>query len=269
MSIDLLQKEIRRFLTSADAEVLCISGKWGVGKTFAWNKYLNEADEAGTVGLKRYSYVSLFGRNSLDDVRSAIFENTVPLTGAPTKPNVATLVKTAEAVFSAYGDQGFQVLASGPGISRPIEGTGNLELLQVFPTSTMTEVHSSVPAAASQFFMEAEEDLRNGRNAAGVINKCRSVLDLCLKQLGASGAGRKARIADLRTKGLLTLGLANWADRLWDDGNEAIHDLTGDEKQAREHVSFLRLFFSVAFALPAQVAAAQAAADHSSAGPKT
>ena len=97
MSIELLEKEIRRFLASADAEVLCISGKWGVGKTFAWNKYLHEADRDGAIGLKRYSYVSLFGRNSLDDVRSAIFENTVPLAGAPTKPNLASLVKSAEA----------------------------------------------------------------------------------------------------------------------------------------------------------------------------
>lgn len=97
MSIELLEKEIRRFLASADAEVLCISGKWGVGKTFAWNKYLQEADRDGAIGLKRYSYVSLFGRNSLDDVRSAIFENTVPLAGAPTKPNLASLVKSAEA----------------------------------------------------------------------------------------------------------------------------------------------------------------------------
>lgn len=97
MSIELLEKEIRRFLASSDAEVLCISGKWGVGKTFAWNKYLNEADKAGAVGLDRYSYVSLFGRNSLDDVRSAVFENTVPLAGAPSKPNLASLVKSAEA----------------------------------------------------------------------------------------------------------------------------------------------------------------------------
>lgn len=97
MSIELLEKEIRRFLASSDAEVLCISGKWGVGKTFAWTKYLQEADREGAIGLKRYSYVSLFGRNSLDDVRSAVFENTVPLTGAPNKPNLASLVKSAEA----------------------------------------------------------------------------------------------------------------------------------------------------------------------------
>ena len=97
MSIELLEKEIRRFLASSDAEVLCISGKWGVGKTFAWNKYLQEANRDGAIGLKRYSYVSLFGRNSLDDVRSAVFENTVPLAGASTKPNLASLVKSAEA----------------------------------------------------------------------------------------------------------------------------------------------------------------------------
>lgn len=97
MSIELLEKEIRRFLAGSDAEVLCISGKWGVGKTFAWNRYLMDADQAGAIGLKRYSYVSLFGRNSLDDVRSAVFENTVPLVGTPSKPNLAALAKSAEA----------------------------------------------------------------------------------------------------------------------------------------------------------------------------
>ena len=97
MSMDLLEHEIRRFLASSDPEALCISGKWGVGKTYAWNKYLNEANKAGALGLKRYSYVTLFGRNSLDDVRSAIFENTVVLKGEPERPNLTTLLQAAEA----------------------------------------------------------------------------------------------------------------------------------------------------------------------------
>jgi hypothetical protein len=36
-------------------EVLCITGKWGVGKTFAWNRYLREAQEQKKVGPKRPS----------------------------------------------------------------------------------------------------------------------------------------------------------------------------------------------------------------------
>ena len=54
-----------------------MTGQWGVGKTFAWNKYpFQNAQMQGQIGLKRYSYVSLFGINSLDDLKYAIFENT-------------------------------------------------------------------------------------------------------------------------------------------------------------------------------------------------
>ena len=40
MSIALVEQEIRRLLATRDADVVCISGHWGVGKTYAWNKYL-------------------------------------------------------------------------------------------------------------------------------------------------------------------------------------------------------------------------------------
>jgi hypothetical protein len=75
--------------------VLCITGKWGVGKTYAWNHYLREAQAAGRVGLEKYAYVSLFGRNSLEDVRTAIVENTVnaKIGGKPNLGNLNSLVK--------------------------------------------------------------------------------------------------------------------------------------------------------------------------------
>ena len=69
--------ELTRFLSSAEPEVLCVTGRWGVGKTFTWNHYLKLAQDAKIVALDKYAYVSLFGRNSLDDVRTAIVENTV------------------------------------------------------------------------------------------------------------------------------------------------------------------------------------------------
>ena len=45
MSTELVEveKEIARFLVSPEPEVLCISGKWGVGKTFSWNVFLRTA----------------------------------------------------------------------------------------------------------------------------------------------------------------------------------------------------------------------------------
>lgn len=77
MSIEIVKSEIQRFLASKDAEVLCIKGKWGVGKTFAWRQYLGESEQNSQLGLGSYAYVSLFGLNDLESLRYAIFENTV------------------------------------------------------------------------------------------------------------------------------------------------------------------------------------------------
>jgi hypothetical protein len=75
--MSLVAAEITRFLASAEPGVLCIRGKWGVGKTFAWKHHLADAIAAGQMAMSGYSYVSLFGLNSLEDLRFAVFENTV------------------------------------------------------------------------------------------------------------------------------------------------------------------------------------------------
>ena len=55
--------EMERFLSNADPEVLSISGRWGVGKTHAWDEVL-KARRASTP-LRHYAYVSVFGIKSL------------------------------------------------------------------------------------------------------------------------------------------------------------------------------------------------------------
>ena len=77
-SNELIEREIGRFLDSDLAEALCIRGRWGVGKTYSWKLFLAKAAAAKRINLGRYSYVSLFGVNSLDELKYAIFENTVP-----------------------------------------------------------------------------------------------------------------------------------------------------------------------------------------------
>lgn len=91
MSTESVIKEIRRFLESDEPEVLCIKGKWGVGKTFVWRRLLGEAQEAGTLKLRSYSYVSLFGLNSLDDLRYAVWESTVTSDRVLSGPDVSTI----------------------------------------------------------------------------------------------------------------------------------------------------------------------------------
>lgn len=78
MSLELIEKEIRRFLNSEEPEVLCIKGKWGVGKTYTWRRCFEEASKNNDIGLKNYSYVSLFGIKSLFDLKYTCFSNTVP-----------------------------------------------------------------------------------------------------------------------------------------------------------------------------------------------
>ena len=77
MSIKIVKDEISRFLESDGAEVIAIRGKWGVGKTYAWKRILREQKRLGKVKLKRYSYVSLFGVSSLQDLKVALFQNMV------------------------------------------------------------------------------------------------------------------------------------------------------------------------------------------------
>ena len=77
MSTEQVKNEIRRFLKAEDKLALCLSGKWGVGKTHTWDILLTAAFKDATVRPPRYAYVSLFGLETLSHVRRSVFENTV------------------------------------------------------------------------------------------------------------------------------------------------------------------------------------------------
>ncbi|MEP7074729.1 MAG: hypothetical protein ABI878_02880 [Acidobacteriota bacterium] len=88
MSIENTRKSIEEFVVGHENEVLAISGDYGVGKTYYWQKLIeqlgNERVEffqnltAGggrnrRIGKLNYGYVSLFGIADISDLRSAIF----------------------------------------------------------------------------------------------------------------------------------------------------------------------------------------------------
>jgi hypothetical protein len=77
MSVQQVTEEITRFLRSKERLALCLSGRWGVGKTYTWDAALEKAFKDSNVEPARYAYVSLFGLESLADVRRSLFENTV------------------------------------------------------------------------------------------------------------------------------------------------------------------------------------------------
>jgi hypothetical protein len=77
---ELIRNEIQRFLASPEPDVLCISGPWGVGKTYLWKDTLKKGP---VPALPDYSYVSLFGIDSLEALKMAIYANKGTLGKAP------------------------------------------------------------------------------------------------------------------------------------------------------------------------------------------
>ena len=122
MSIRLVENEIRRFLSSGETEVISISGRWGVGKTFAWNKFLKDAQAKNGVVLKRYSYVSLFGINSQDELKYAIFENSVNSSDIGVKPSLETLQSNTNSAVEALAKKTLGILQQTPFLKNYIGG---------------------------------------------------------------------------------------------------------------------------------------------------
>jgi hypothetical protein len=114
MAAGLVEKEIAGFLRSPEPEVLCLRGKWGVGKTYAWDTILRQARDAGAIALDSYAYVSLFGRDSLAQLKYAIFENGMPLGEIGTVPTVETFRSNTDALFQRLGRQGVSLLQGLP-----------------------------------------------------------------------------------------------------------------------------------------------------------
>lgn len=65
----------QKLLESKTLRSLCVSGEWGIGKTFAWNKLLKELRNAPAAHeVKYYAYVSLFGLSTIEQVSAAIIQ---------------------------------------------------------------------------------------------------------------------------------------------------------------------------------------------------
>jgi hypothetical protein len=122
MSTKAVEKEIERFLSSDTPEVICINGKWGVGKTYAWNQYLIKYRQK--IALKRYSYVSLFGINSLDELKYSIFENSIRSELIGSEPDLASLQENAAATADRFTRKSLWFLQQLPLAKNYVGGLG-------------------------------------------------------------------------------------------------------------------------------------------------
>lgn len=77
MSLEHIKSVTEMFISDTHDELLVIKGKWGAGKTFFWHKIIEESMRKKCVGRGYYSYVSLFGIGSLEDLNNAILASRV------------------------------------------------------------------------------------------------------------------------------------------------------------------------------------------------
>lgn len=114
MSVEIIKNQIFQFLSSDKPEVMAIKGEWGVGKTFSWKKFLIEAKSNNNIKLERYSYVSLFGINSLESFKYTIFENVVKRDLIGTEASIETFRKNTIGLIESFGRQSLNFLKGAP-----------------------------------------------------------------------------------------------------------------------------------------------------------
>ncbi|EMB4717934.1 hypothetical protein I4510_04830 [Klebsiella pneumoniae] len=93
-----LEQSLEAFVKS-EHRVMVIKGDWGVGKTYAWNKYIET--HGGSLTQIAYCYISLFGKNSLQDIKKSIFHSAKAISSKEQVENeMRKQLETASSLFN-------------------------------------------------------------------------------------------------------------------------------------------------------------------------
>lgn len=87
-----ITKALYNFIESEKPKSIILKGRWGVGKTYFWKKFISSNSEK--LKKKNYSYVSLFGLNNIDDLKFAIFENIISKNALKDKLHKTSIFKS-------------------------------------------------------------------------------------------------------------------------------------------------------------------------------
>jgi len=129
-NIAIIKTAIHEFLTSAEAQVICLRGRWGVGKTYFWDRTIKEV-AAHEIRRKHYSYVSLFGINSIEELRRRVFQSAVDVAMIDASPSIESLTKNTAAFSKQFGRLSTGWFAKTPVIGEYIESVIALPFLAV------------------------------------------------------------------------------------------------------------------------------------------
>jgi hypothetical protein len=103
-SLEPIKREIQNFLANDYPQVMAIKGKWGTGKTYTWKKLLKDIGKSSELFYKKYSYVSLFGVQSIDDIYSSIFIKTMDSSNVIDNPTLKGLWKNVLSLKDGRGE---------------------------------------------------------------------------------------------------------------------------------------------------------------------
>ncbi|CDT74101.1 conserved hypothetical protein [Vibrio coralliirubri] len=125
MSVSLVKEQILDFLKSEEPQVLVIQGRWGVGKTHVWKDSIEESK--AKVPQKKYSYVSLFGLKSVDDIKRTVFENSTDPKVLGENNDLESIKKNYKALGKQYGRKSSNIVKdlSGAGANFVLKGLGS------------------------------------------------------------------------------------------------------------------------------------------------
>lgn len=130
------------------------------------------------------------------------------------------------------------------------------EVLKQYPPDLKPNEDPLWPDSIRRKFSDAQRMHTQGISPSIVLTTCGTVLELALKELDPSSGRKKLykRIENLHEDGVITSPIKDWAHGIRLDRNNAVHDGEGDEKDAAEYIEFLKMFFTMAFSLPARIA---------------
>jgi hypothetical protein len=96
MSLAQIKPVVEKFILDDHNDLLVIKGGWGVGKTYFWQDMIRKAvDRAGgsnQIGRRFYAYVSLFGVNSLEELKNSILAARVDSKAAGTEDGISAFI---------------------------------------------------------------------------------------------------------------------------------------------------------------------------------
>ncbi|KQI67331.1 hypothetical protein AN189_16375 [Loktanella sp. 3ANDIMAR09] len=134
-------------------------------------------------------------------------------------------------------------------------GESTITVTAYYPTPVASEQDPSWPEKLRSHFADAQTMQRQGFGSAIALTTCGTVLELALRELDQTDTKLSLykRIEALHAEGVITSAIKDWAHDIRLDRNAAVHDGEGSVTEAAEYIAFLKMFFNMAFSLPARI----------------